>query len=136
MNFNNSVSIYQKFKRHIALIILIFTFFNLTFYSSNLGAEDYTWTGAVDTVWTKPGNWAPTATTWTPVDISPDLWLDASDVSTFTKDGSELISQWNDKSSNARHVTQDAAASSRPTYVSGQLDGKAVVSFDGVVPFS
>lgn len=42
-------------------------------------------------------------------------WYDASDAATLTIDGSNLVSQWSDKSGNGRHVTQ-ATAASRPTY--------------------
>jgi prepilin-type N-terminal cleavage/methylation domain-containing protein len=42
---------------------------------------------------------------WTPADTTTAIWLDASDTSTITEsDG--LVSQWNDKSGNGRHVTQ------------------------------
>ena len=32
-------------------------------------------------------------------------WLDADDASTITKDGSNKVSAWNDKSGNAKHAT-------------------------------
>lgn len=34
------------------------------------------------------------------------LWLDASDASSFTYSSGAVVSQWNDKSGNARHATQ------------------------------
>ena len=43
------------------------------------------------------------------------LWLDAADSSTIT--GTTSVSQWNDKSGNARHVSQ-ASAALRPSYSS------------------
>jgi hypothetical protein len=55
------------------------------------------------------------------------LWLDASDAASITKDGSNLISQWNDKSGNANHCT--ASGTARPLY--STYLGNAIVSFDG-----
>ncbi|MBI1325980.1 hypothetical protein GC170_22700, partial [bacterium] len=61
------------------------------------------------------------------------LWLDAADDASITLDGSNNISQWNDKSGNARHVTQ-ATATERPAYLAGTdpnaINGKAVLSSD------
>jgi hypothetical protein len=52
----------------------------------------------------------------TPLAISGcQLWLDATDVSSITKDGSNVVSQWSDKSGNAKHAVQ-ATPSDRPTY--------------------
>jgi len=42
---------------------------------------------------------------FTPLSLQPDLWLDASDTTTITS-SSGAVSQWNDKSGNARHMTQ------------------------------
>jgi hypothetical protein len=54
---------------------------------------------------------------FTPLDLSPALWLDAADLSTISASGSPLrVSQWNDKSGNGYHLTQ---ASSTPQPVSG-----------------
>lgn len=46
---------------------------------------------------------------WTPDDLvsaTIELWLDAQDAATITKDGGDLVSQWNDKSGNANNATQ------------------------------
>lgn len=48
------------------------------------------------------------------------LWLDAGDTSTITKDGSDLVSQWDDKSPHGNHVVQ-GTASLQPTYRSSGL---------------
>jgi hypothetical protein len=68
---------------------------------------------------------------WTPANggVPTALWLDANDAGTITKDGGNLVSQWNDKSGNARHVTQ-ATAANRPTYQAAGLNGKPAVYFD------
>lgn len=74
-----------------------------------------------------------------PLSLSPVLWLDASDSSTLfdATSGGNLVAaggtvaRWEDKSGNARHVTQ-ATLSSRPIKVEGVQGGKSVVRFDGV----
>ncbi len=43
-------------------------------------------------------------------------WYDASDATTITH-ASNVVSQWNDKSGNNRHVSQAGASTLRPTYV-------------------
>jgi hypothetical protein len=62
---------------------------------------------------------------WTPADITTALWLDAADVGTVTESGG-LVSQWGDKSGNGFNLAQ-AASTSRPAYVSNQLDGKPII---------
>jgi len=71
----------------------------------------------------------PRFTQWTPALITTALWLDAADASTVTT-VSGAVSQWNDKSGNARHATQ-ATAGSRPTYTSAGLNGRNILTFDG-----
>ena len=46
---------------------------------------------------------------FSPLALSPALWLDAADTSTITS-SSNQVSQWNDKSGNARHMTQATSA--------------------------
>ena len=60
---------------------------------------------------------------WTPAEITTALWLDAADAATITLNGS-AVSQWSDKSGNARHVLQ-AAAEKQPTRIATgvQFDG-------------
>jgi len=64
------------------------------------------------------------ATLWTPANTVTALWLDANDSATITKDGSNLVSQWNDKSGNAKNAM--ATSTDRPT-----ITGSKMV-FDGV----
>ena len=68
---------------------------------------------------------------WTPANggVPTALWLDADDATTITKDGGNLVSQWNDKSGNARHVTQ-ATAANQPTYQAAGLNSKPSLYFD------
>jgi hypothetical protein len=68
---------------------------------------------------------------WTPAQLGSPLalWLDAADASTITLNGS-TVSQWRDKSGNARHVSQ-ATAANQPTLTAFGLNGKPVVTFDG-----
>ena len=70
---------------------------------------------------------------WTPADITTALWLDASDASTVTT-VSGAVSQWNDKSGNARHLTQGTAAN-RPAYQATGLNGLPTLQFDGFNDF-
>jgi hypothetical protein len=68
---------------------------------------------------------------WTPAQLPGlALWLDADDASTITLNGS-TVSQWNDKSGNARHVSQ-ATAANQPTLTASGLNGKPEIRFDGV----
>ena len=54
------------------------------------------------------------------------LWLDAADAATITLDGSNNVSQWNDKSGNGRHAAQGTTLN-RPGYLTNQLNGLAAV---------
>jgi hypothetical protein len=62
---------------------------------------------------------------WSPLSLSPGLWLDVSNLSSLTINGSNQISQWSDLSGNTRHVTQGQLAL-MPT-----LNGGAVVFSGG-----
>jgi hypothetical protein len=66
---------------------------------------------------------------WTPAQITTAMWLDAQDAATITTI-SGAVSQWNDKSGNARHVTQ-STASQRPAYSATGLNGLPALQFDG-----
>lgn len=65
---------------------------------------------------------------WTPK-LLPNLitWLDADDLSTITLSGSD-VSDWNDKSGSANHVTQ-ATSARRPTRVANSQNGRAALDF-------
>lgn len=52
---------------------------------------------------------------WSPLQLSPSVWLDASDSASVVLT-SGAVSQWSDKSGNNRHATQGTAAN-RPTLV-------------------
>ena len=54
------------------------------------------------------------------------LWLDAADASTFTLDGSNNVSEWRDKSGNARHATQGTTLL-RPAYGTQTQNGLNLV---------
>jgi len=66
---------------------------------------------------------------WSPAEITTALWLDAADASTVTT-VSNAVSEWRDKSGNARHATQSTAGE-RPTYTSAGQNGLNVLTFDG-----
>jgi len=55
------------------------------------------------------------------------LWLDGSDSSTFTLNGSN-VSEWRDKSGNGRHFAQDTAAQ-QPVAASNVKNGRGAVAF-------
>jgi hypothetical protein len=67
--------------------------------------------------------------------FSPDmiaglaLWLDAADASTITVDNTTNVSEWREKSSNGRHLSQ-STPSSRPAYNLAQYNGRASVNHD------
>ena len=66
---------------------------------------------------------------WTPAALGSSLalWLDADDFLTITLNGS-TVSQWRDKSGNARHASQ-ASAANQPTYTLNGLNSRAVINF-------
>ncbi|MCU0275218.1 MAG: LamG domain-containing protein, partial [Acidimicrobiales bacterium] len=68
---------------------------------------------------------------WTPANVPGGtlLWLDAADASTITLT-SGAVSEWRDRSTNARHAAQ-ATAASRPTAPAAALNGRTVIRFDG-----
>ena len=76
---------------------------------------------------TAPSTPTPTPIAWTPTNITTQLWLDSADSSTITTVGSK-VSQWNDKSGNARNASQSIDAN-RPTYTTAGLNGLNVVTF-------
>ena len=67
---------------------------------------------------------------WTPRNVyGLQGWYDASDASSFTYSSGTLVSQWNDKSGNARHLTQ-STVSLQPDR-STTRNGLATVQSDG-----
>jgi hypothetical protein len=70
---------------------------------------------------------ATTAAAFSPDVVSGlQLWLDADDAASLTLSGSS-ISQWNDKSGNARHATASGAV--RPTLQTAAQNGKNTARF-------
>ena len=65
-----------------------------------------------------------------PADICTDLkaWWDFSDITTITKDGSDKVSQVDDKSGNGFNLVQ-ATASGQPTWLSAERNGLDAVDF-------
>lgn len=57
-------------------------------------------------------------------------WYDADDLSTITKDGSDFVSQWDDKSGEGNHVTQ-ATGTDQPLWVDGAHNSRDTIRFDG-----
>jgi len=61
---------------------------------------------------------------WTPADLVTVAWYDAGDTATITH-SSGAVSEWNDKSGNARNISQ-AINDQRPTF------SESTISFDGI----
>ena len=68
------------------------------------------------------------ATPFSPIDLSPTLWLDASDESTITESGG-AVSQWDDKSGNGNDLTQGTAAL-QPTTGTRTINTLNTLDFD------
>ncbi|MDH3339799.1 MAG: hypothetical protein OEL84_00785 [Nitrosopumilus sp.] len=68
---------------------------------------------------------------FSPLDV-PNLigWWDASDAATITKDGSDRVSQWDDKSGQDNHLT-NAVSATQPLWVSAAQNGLDVIRFNG-----
>ena len=101
---------------------------NVTVGASNLSGTANTETITIRVQANKPV-FASTENTFSPLDLTPALWVDAADTTTVTL-ASNAVSEWKDKSGNNRHLTQTTAGS-RPGYVSGEQNGLSVVRFDG-----
>jgi hypothetical protein len=79
---------------------------------------------------------------FSPVSLSPSLWLDASDGATMYKErtgasattlvsaDADPVGTWRDKSGNARHLIAPSDAA-RPTFKVNIQNGRSVVQFDG-----
>jgi hypothetical protein len=70
----------------------------------------------------------PPPSAWTPASLGSQLagWWDADDQASVTLAAG--VSQWSDKSGNARHFLQ-ATATSQPARVAGALNGRAGIAF-------
>jgi hypothetical protein len=68
-------------------------------------------------------------TGFSPLDLSPTLWLDASDETTITESGGS-VSQWDDKSGNGYNLQQGTGAN-QPATGTRTLNGLNVLDFDG-----
>jgi len=66
-------------------------------------------------------------TPFTPLSLNPAIWYDASDLSTIISSGG-LVSQWNDKSGNARNATE---ATNKPVTGTRTINGLNALDFDG-----
>lgn len=65
---------------------------------------------------------------WTPARLNLALWLDASDSSTITHSSND-ITQWRDKSGNARHFSQTAGSGVQPKTNTTSQNGLNTVDF-------
>ena len=69
------------------------------------------------------------ATPFSPIDLSPTLWVDASDETTITESGG-AVSQWDDKSGNGNHLKQ-ASSTFQPITGTHTLNGRNTIYNDG-----
>jgi hypothetical protein len=81
-----------------------------------------------------PNKWIPTpapppAPSFSPLDLSPTLWVDASDTNTITESGGS-VSQWDDKSTNGFDLTQ-GTGTAQPKTGTRTINGLNVLDFDG-----
>lgn len=70
------------------------------------------------------------ALNFTPLHFAPSLWLDAADTSTITS-VSQGVSEWRDKSGNARHFSQ-ANSLTRPLTANRFVNNLNTIDFNGV----
>ena len=64
-----------------------------------------------------------------------NLWLDANDASTITKNGSNQISNWNDKSSGSSVLSVgQSTTSNEPVFTTSGINARPSVSFNGSTP--
>jgi hypothetical protein len=71
--------------------------------------------------------WMQPSSTFSPSNISGLQFWVRSDLG-ITKDGSDLVSQWNDQSGNARNLTE---ATNQPLWVNSLINGYPAIRFDG-----
>ena len=88
-------------------------------------------TDTYKTYWLSDSTWIPTGM---PVSASAfsnlTAWYDASDSSTVTKDGSNLVSQLNDKSGNGYNLTASGTGDAgQPLWVSDGKNGLDIINF-------
>jgi hypothetical protein len=69
---------------------------------------------------------------WTPSQLNSmvGMWLDASDASSITQDGSNRVSAWNDQSANGFHATR-AGVNGQPLYDASRVGGLGAIRFGG-----
>lgn len=79
--------------------------------------------------WQQVGSSPPSPVPWTPADLAaaPKIWLD--DDSAITE-VSGAVSQWNDLSGAAMHLTQ-TSSSLRPVALAAAINGRRAIRFDG-----
>lgn len=80
---------------------------------------------SVSTIWSP----FPQARELKPVLGNLVAWFDADDASTITKDGSDYVSEWADKSGYGNNA--HATGSARPLWVDDQANSRSVIRFDG-----
>lgn len=93
--------------------------------SANFNSATGLWTANEQILSRRINQWP---ISWSPLTLTPGLWLDANDSATITLT-SGAVSQWSDKSGNARHATQ-TTASKRPLVTSNAQNSCSAITFD------
>lgn len=87
---------------------------------SHLGLMDVGFLGSVGAV------------PFSPLDVTGlKVWLDGDDPSTITKDGGDLVSQWDDKTSEGNDLSQ-ATGSLQPLWIENGQNSRDIIRFDGI----
>ena len=86
---------------------------------SHLGLMDVGFLGSIGTP------------SFSPPDISNlYAWFDASDITTITKDGSDRVSQWNNKEGTSARDAVQATGGNQPIWLSANRNSLDVIDFD------
>lgn len=71
------------------------------------------------------------ASSFSPLSLSPELWLKASAGTNTTTDGAGVTS-WADQSGHARNAAASASGTNNPLYKTNVVNGKPALLFDGL----
>jgi len=75
-------------------------------------------------------DFASASQAFSPLSLSPSMWLDASDASTITTTGAS-VTNWVDKSGSGNHASLIGMSTTWPTFSNAVQNGKSCIYFDG-----
>lgn len=123
---------FENFQSRISAI-LYSNPFEYSYYSNHTGRELYRklynfgLNNLITTSYDSGFRPNPKSSLWLPSQTSPKAWYDASDSSTITKNGSNGVTAWADKSGNSNDLT----GIDNPTTGSSTLNSLNVIDLDG-----